>query len=235
MKNPFESKVFNNCLLAASMVLSMYLAAQEKEISFFGIVFLGVVGGIMIYLVIQSPYLIYKEIRRRVDNGIDLFANLETKPEVVKARMLHIMHYGHTEGIKGALKEFNDIFRNYPEWKLENWEVFRAWYKDFIDNSVLKYPDVYNARFKETGEPYTPEKDPLYDPNAPDWSEFDLPKSDYDEEDDDDYDDDDLDDYDDSNGGGNNDGLFNSKSEAFGFGIGIGLMGGSIGSASSGG
>lgn len=132
------------------------------------------------------------EIKRRRENGIDLFAHLETEPCKVKAHMLFIMQYGHHEGIVGALNEFNDIFRNYPQWKLSEWAVFRAWYKNEIDHMV-EHPDIYNMTMKSDGTPYDKERDSLYDPNAPDWAQFDRPHHYDDCDDDEDDDDDDFD------------------------------------------
>ena len=130
------------------------------------------------------------EIKRRHENGIDLFAYLETDPMKVKKHMLFIMQYGHHEGIVGALNEFNDIFRNYPQWKLTEWEAFRAWYKKEIDH-MLKYPDIYNLTMKSDGRPYCKEDDNLYDADAPDWEQFERPH--YYDDDEDDIDDDDFD------------------------------------------
>ncbi len=136
----------------------------------------------------------------RVNNGVDLLATLETDPEKVKERMLTIMQYGHSRGVVGALNEFNDIFRNYPQWELAKWEVFRAWYKDLIDHALEK-PEIYNLSMKD-GSRYEKEFDPLYDPDAPDWEQFDRPRNYddedyyYDDEDDEDDDEDDDDDFD---------------------------------------
>lgn len=132
-----------------------------------------------------------KQVIWRYKNGVDLWATLETDPEKVKEHMLFIMQYGHTGGIVGALNEFNDIFRNYPQWELKNWEVFKAWYKAEIDY-MIKYPKIYGMTMKYDGSPYSKEKDPLYDPNAPDWALYDRDRSleDYDyDEDSEDYDD----------------------------------------------
>ena len=93
--------------------------------------------------------------------------------------------------LSGALNELNDVFRNYPQWQLEKWEVFRAWYKELIDHA-LENPEIYNLSMKD-GSDYSKEKDPLYDPDAPDWELFDRNRysdEEDDEEDDDDYDDD---------------------------------------------
>lgn len=150
-----------------------------------------------------------KGVKWRIDNGVDLFAKLETNPEVVKERMLFIMQYRHSDGIKGALKEFNDIFRNYPQWEFQNWEVFRAWYKHLIDHAIEK-PEIYNMRFKD-GSEYCKEKDPLYDPDAPDWEQFDRS---YHYGDDEEYDDDDDDDE--------TPGLQKAAEDGFYMGIGMG-------------
>lgn len=53
-------------------------------------------------------------------NVLDLLANLESDPKKFKARMLVVMRHGHHKGIKGALEEFNDIFRKYPQLHLQN-------------------------------------------------------------------------------------------------------------------
>lgn len=111
------------------------------------------------------------QIKWRRDNGVDLSATLETDPEKVKARMLVVMQFGHEHGIVGAFKEFNDIFRNYPQWELDLWEVFQAWYKKEIDH-MLKHPDIYGVRMKADGVPYCKDKDPLYNADANDWEQF---------------------------------------------------------------
>ncbi|MDE7472042.1 MAG: hypothetical protein K2M68_00490 [Muribaculaceae bacterium] len=111
---------------------------------------------------------------------MDLLATLETNPEKVKEHMLFIMQY---HGAEENLKELNDIFRNYPQWELEKWEVFRAWYKDLIDHA-LENPEIYNLAMMGGAE-YSKESDPLYDPDAPDWEQFDRPR--YYDDDDNDY------------------------------------------------
>lgn len=144
---------------------------------------------IVLGLIVGLSVFAFSEIKRRKENGIDLFATLETDPEKVKDHMLFIMQY---HGIEENLKELNDIFRNYPQWELDKWEVFRAWYKAQIDHMVKK-PEIYGLTLKG-GLPYSKEEDPLYDPDAPDWEQFDRPRYYYDEKEDDDndYDDDDL-------------------------------------------
>ncbi len=117
------------------------------------------------------------QLKWRHDNGVDLFAILETDEEKLKEHMLFIMQYN---GIENNLKELNDIFRNYPQWHLEDWIVFRAWYKAQID-FMEKYPDIYGLKNKRDGGPYCKEEDPLYDPNAPDWDQYDR-KHYYDDE-----------------------------------------------------
>lgn len=115
---------------------------------------LGLIGGICVFA--------FSKIKYRKENGIDLFATLETEPEKVKERMLFIMQY---HGIEENLKELNEIFRNYPQWELHKWDLFRAWYKDQIDYMVKK-PEIYGLTLKG-GLPYKKENDPLYDPEAP--------------------------------------------------------------------
>lgn len=88
------------------------------------------------------------QLKWRHDNGVDLFATLETDKRKLKKHMLFIMQY---HGIEENLKELNDIFRNYPQWELHKWEVFRAWYKAQIDHMVL-HPDIYGLSLN--GEPY---------------------------------------------------------------------------------
>lgn len=143
-------------------------------------------------------------IDRRIEDGVDLLATLETDPEKVKENMLFIMRYGHIKGIKGALEEFNDTFRNYPQWHLQDWEVFRAWYKHEIDHMTEK-PAIYQITMSD-GSAYSKEKDPLYDPDAPDWEQFDREH------------------YEDDDGEDNNDETPNvKKSASEGFYLGIGL------------
>lgn len=170
----------------------------------FGTVILAAFESVLTIIMIYA----IKVIVWRKQNEVDLFANLETDPEKVKEHMLFIMQYGHTEGIKGSLKEFNDIFRNYPQWELENWEVFRAWYKDLIDHAIDN-PEIYTLK-KKDGSPYNKTEDPLYDPDASDWEQFDRPRFYDDEENDDD------DDYTDNN-------YKYRKSAEEGFYTGIGL------------
>lgn len=88
-------------------------------------------------------------------------------PRKAKAHMLFIMQYGHEHGINGALKEFNEIFTSRPDFELQKWEPFRAWYKNHMD-FMAKYPDCYKLTFGD-GRPYKKEDDPLYDSDAPDW------------------------------------------------------------------
>lgn len=141
------------------------------------------VGGPTFGFICLLIYLTILDTKRRRKLGIPLSASLESDPEVVKANMLFVMQFGNGGGIVGQLKEFNETFRCYPEWELEKWEVFQAWYKHQFDH-MCQYPEIYGLRFKD-GSPYDKEKDPLYNPDAPDWEQFD--KIDYSEEEDDPY------------------------------------------------
>ena len=169
----------------------------------FGLVFLAIFGTIITFLIIAAVI----GIIWRAKNGVDMLATLETDPEKVKEHMLFIMQY---HGVEENLKELNDIFRNYPQWELEKWEVFRAWYKDLIDHA-LENPEIYNLAMKD-GSDYNKEQDPLYDPDAPDWKQFDRKRY---------YDDDDDDDDDDDNNDTPN--LKKAAKDGFMMGIGFGL------------
>lgn len=160
--------------------------------------------------------------------GIDIFAILRSDPEKVKSHMLYIMQRGHEGGIAGAFGEFNDIFRNYPDWKLEDWEVFRAWYKYTIDN-LMRHPDSCRMTMKGDGSPYAREKDPLYDPSAPDWEPYIPPTYDDDDEDDEgDYPDDD-DYFDDDDRPRRRRSLSQAAASGFALGAGIGVSQGLFG------
>lgn len=153
----------------------------------------------------------------RRKNGVDLLATLETDPEKVKSHMLFIMQWGHSGGIVGALKEFNDIFRNYPQWRLQDWEVFRAWYKDQID-FLLEHPDICEMNLKG-GKPYSKDEDPLYNPDAKDWELFDRDHTHDFDDDDEDFDDDD---YRDKNDSGRSS-LKKAAEDGFVMGVGFGI------------
>ncbi len=159
------------------LLLHLYTGRME-----FGLIILALFGMAITFLIMAA----IKGIIWRAENGVDLLATLETDPEKVKEHMLFIMQY---HGVEENLKELNDIFRNYPQWELQNWEVFKAWYKDLIDHA-LENPEIYNLTMKD-GTEYSKETDPLYDPDAPDWEQFDRKRYYNDDDDDnDDYNDD---------------------------------------------
>lgn len=228
MKNPFKSTKFHNFIFLMFVALGICFTAREDDMSILGTIFIGAIVGVMAYVFIVLLIGAFKEINRRVENRIDLTATLETDPEKVKSHMLSLMQYGTYKKMPEVFREFNDIFRNYPQWELEKWDVFRAWYKDLIDHCIAN-PEIFHLTNKEDGSAYVKELDPLYDPDAPNWEQFAAPV--YDDEDfDDDTAEEDEHDENDKTGG-----LFSSNAEALGFGMGLGLMGVSIGSSSSGG
>ena len=171
------------CLVTLSILLAVYAGwfyvayRMQRGITatgFFLSIFLTICTFVALCAVIELIW--------RHKNGVDLLATLETDPEKVKEHMLFIMQWGHPEGIVGAMREFNEIFRNYPEWNLHRWEVFRAWYKHEIDHMTEK-PDIYVMKMKADGSSYIKENDPLYDSDAPDWDQFDRDHShDYDDD-----------------------------------------------------
>ena len=157
-----------------------------------------------------------------------MHAKLETDPEKVKEHMLFIMQY---HGVEENLKELNDIFRNYPQWELDKWEVFRAWYKDFIDHALEK-PEIYNLTMNGGAE-YSKESDPFYDPNAPDWEQFDRPRYYYDEDDEDENDEDDDNYEDDDFSDNKKDSASDWIYRGIGFGLANSILSGGASSGSS--
>ncbi len=150
----------------------------------------------------------------RVQNGVDVWATLISDENLVKEKMLIAMRYRTTQE---AMDELSVYFRNYPQWPLEEWEVFRAWYKYTIDKA-LKFPQYPHLRWDRMDETYTTKFDGYYDPEAPDWElyadpskydvledkasdgcEPDYPVEEYDDYDSDDYDDEENYDDDDDN------------------------------------
>lgn len=80
------------------------------------------------------------------------------------------------------LRNIEKIFRQNPDLKLHRYLPFRAWYKHYM-GSYLENPDFY-AKLIAAG--MTPlDQDPYFDPNAPDWEQFDQEHY-YDDDDDDD-------------------------------------------------
>ncbi|MDE7396419.1 MAG: hypothetical protein K2M98_01690 [Muribaculum sp.] len=174
-----------------SILLGFIAACTERNLSILGVVVLGIVYSIFFAIILHGVIGGIQEYKRRKELGIDLDAKLEDDPEKVKEHMLFIMQFGHREGIVGMFNEFNTIFRNYPQWELQNWDVFRSWYKAQIDHMVAR-PNIYGMTIKEDGSPYSKEKDPLYDPDAFDWYQFkESHFHNYDDDDDNYYDDDD--------------------------------------------
>lgn len=167
-------------IFIACVMAGVYVATFEKDLSFLETVVFGIIVGVVLYIFLLLFIGSAAEIIRRKKYGIDMSATLKIDPEEVKSDMLFIMQHGHHKGIKGALDEFNDIFRNYPQWRLQDWDVFRAWYKNLIDHAIENL-DIYILDMKD-GSPYSKEADHLYDPNAPDWEQFDRKRY-YDDDD----------------------------------------------------
>lgn len=165
-------------------------------LALFILIVISIIGSLIMYMISLAK------------EGIDPLITRETDPNVLKDRMLIIMRNARFGGIKGKLEELNEIFRNYPRWELEKWVVFRAWYKDLVDHAI-EHPDIYTMRMKD-GSEYSKETDPLYDPDAPDWKQYDR---DY-------YFDDDDDDFNDTDDKSN---LRKSAEDGFYTGIGLGV------------
>lgn len=130
----------------------------------------------------------YKSLR-----GTVLF--LQGKRKEKEEQMLFWMQY---RSFPDAMRAIEQLFRQNKHLKLHRYRAFRAWYKyhkDWEKNN----PEFYAKLLANGMTPH--EEDPYYDPNAPDWAQFDRPhyydNCDDDDDYDDDYDDDDYDDYDD--------------------------------------
>lgn len=122
----------------------------------------------------DALYTSYKDMR-------SLAQARQKKREELQETMLYKMQYMH--GLERTIAELNEIFTANRSLKLTRWRVFRAWYKSQIDH-MLQHPSIYGLTVQ--GEPYCKDDDPLYDPNAPDWSIYDSEH--YYDDDDDDYD-----------------------------------------------
>ena len=70
-----------------------------------------------------------------------------------------------------AMKDIKRIFDENKHLKLHRCKIFRAWYKHEIDY-MLEHPEIYHLSLAG-GFEYRKEDDPMYDPNAPDWEQYD--------------------------------------------------------------
>lgn len=147
----------------------------------FGLIALAVVGTIIDLIIVSIwPNALYSTFSAKRNVAVELIKDREKK----QAHMLHIMQWGHTNGLNAALEEFNALFKKHPRYRLSKWIVFRSWYKHIVD-------DYIDCMAMKDGSPYSKEEDPMYDPTAPDWEIYDRDHSyDYvgDEDDDDDED-----------------------------------------------
>lgn len=168
-------------IFAAWCVVFSFFIPEVEFVVFFSV---------LASIVSASIVVCIKELHRRWQLGIPLLEKLDQTKEQVQNHLLFRFQYGHYKGIKGLIEELNYTFRCYPEYELTDWIVFRSWYKDLVDHA-LAHPDIYTLTVNG-GEPYRPEDDNLYDPNAPAWSEYAL-KREYDDDDDDESEDDLLD------------------------------------------
>lgn len=163
-------------ILLAAVILATWMYVIMKIEGSFSLqgVLMAVFMSAMTFVILAA----LREIRWRIKNGIDVFATLETNQEKLKRHMLFIMqHHSPDE----TLKELNAIFRNYPQWELEKWMVFRAWYKHLIDSTIRLYGT--SCIIKKDGTEYSTDTDSLYDPNAPVWAKFDTDRYLYEDED----------------------------------------------------
>ena len=180
----------------------------------FGILIGAAIDG---YISSKYPGVLYTPYKKR----LILAQERQKKREELQQTMLFKMQY--MQGLERTISELNEIFKANRELRLTRWIVFRAWYKAQIDH-MLQYPDIYHLSVD--GDPYNKDEDPLYDPDAPDWEQYDRPH--YDEEDDEEDDEDDFDDY-------YNGDKKSKVSDALAVGMGIGIVNGLTGGAVLGG
>lgn len=142
----------------------------------------------------------YKSLRETV-------VYLQGKRKEKEEEMLFKMRY---LPFPDAMRDIEQIFRQNKHLKLHRSKIFRAWYKHH-KLWEKKDPEFYQKLLDAGMTPH--ELDPYFDPNAPDWEQFDT-RPHYD---DDDYDDNDNDDY-----NNNTPNLRKAAEEGFFMGIGFG-------------
>lgn len=138
----------------------------------------------------------YKSLRETV-------AYLQKKREEKEQEMLFIMQY---HSYPTAIQEIKQIFRKNKHLKLHRSKIFRAWYKHYKLREKAD-PELYRQLLYAGMTPL--ELDPYFDPNAPEWEQFDTRPR-----------------YDDDNDyyfGDNTPNLRKAAEEGFFMGIGLGL------------
>lgn len=158
----------------------------------------------------------YKSLRETV-----LF--LQGKRKAKEEQMLFWMQYC---SFPDAMRDIEQLFRQNKHLKLHRYKAFRAWYKYHKDWE--KKDLEFYAKLLANGMT-THEEDPYYDPNAPDWAQFDRPHY-YDDDDaDEDYDDydgddEDYDDYDEDDFDEKSPDFKKAARDGFMMGIGYGIV-----------
>lgn len=119
----------------------------------------------------------YKSLRETV-------AYIQKKRKEKEMEMLLKMQYSP---FPNAMQEIEQIFRQNKHLKLHRSKIFRAWYKHYKLREK-EDPELYQKLLDAGMTPH--ELDPYFDPNAPDWEQFDTRPRYDDDNNDDVYDDD---------------------------------------------
>ncbi len=171
--------------------ISVYFFSRADHMTLQGSLLLGLACGIGVAIVSIAADVFVRQ--HKAGNG--LFTPTEEVWERVgnqiKTKMLHRMQYQQgVEDIRDFIKTYNYYMSRYPKIGLKDWPPFKAWYKDLVDRALAR-PDMYTLTNSD-GTPYNKDADSFYDPDAPDWSLYDVWHGPYsDDEDEFDTDDDD--------------------------------------------
>lgn len=136
---------------------------------------------------------------------------LQEKREEKEAEMLFKMQY---LPFHDAMRDIEQIFRQNKHLKLHRSKIFRAWYK-YHKLLEKKDPEFYQKLLDAGMTPH--ELDPYFDPNAPDWEQYEIRRDYEDDEEDEDDDDDYLDE--------STPNLKKAAKDGFMMGIGAGIAG----------
>lgn len=156
-------------ILFGAWLYFLYLYTGHFE---FGLVFLAFLGVICSILIIGAV----KSIIWRVENGVDLFATLETDPEKLKLKLYMKMLQCQIERFPEVFNDITEETRNYPKWDILGSKMFQSWYKYNVDY-MLQHPMNYDLSWLADGNPYIKEKDLYYNFHALPWEETDWTKT----------------------------------------------------------
>lgn len=120
-------------------------------------------------------YIVYKFVRYW-KYGIEDPDLIEYISEKEKGKMLIKMQWDNLDGVYRVLEYVLPTINKYPECNFQDWDAFKAWYKETVDNHS-SLVELYYRTHVDADFVYCKENDPLYDPDAPDWEQFDRDHS----------------------------------------------------------